>query len=476
MTGFTRKRPAGIIWAAAIILRFRLNSNRGAEEIAESKRESALARLVEGMSLYLGIDSGTQSAKALVLDLDTGRIRARASAAHRLIEGLPPGHLEQNPQDWVAAMDAVIEAVASKIDRRRVRGIGISGQQHGLVALDGAGSVIRPAKLWSDTSTVEECRILTKKLAGRRPAARLVSRLPFLPGYTAPKILWLKRHEPANYRRLRHVLLPHDYLNFHLTGNYFMEQGDASGTALMDIRKRAWARDVVDAIDRNLADWLPPISPSSKPAGALRPLLAKRYGFPDEVVVSAGGGDNMMAAIGTGNVRPGIVTASFGTSGTIYAFSRKPVLDSGGEIAGFCSSSGGWLPLICTMNVTLVTEQFRSLFNADHAGFERSAAGVPPGADGLILVPYFDGERTPNLPHGTGGAPRSESPDAQSRPSRARGDRGGDLGHELRLPTSGAIWNRGERNSGYRGRRKIRGLAADNGRCLRPAGRDGSRE
>ena len=353
------------------------------------------------MALFIGIDSGTQSTKAVALDLDTGRIIAEARAPHTLIAGLPAGHMEQHPAEWTAALDQTISAVAAKIDRARVRGIGVSGQQHGFVPLAADGAVIRPAKLWCDTSTTAECALLTRKLGGTAAIIRTAG-LPFLPGYTAPKILWLKRHEPANFKRLHHVLLPHDYLNYHLTGNYFMEHGDASGTALMDVRKRTWSDKVLRAIDRNLADWLPPLSGSHEAAGTLRPEIAAKYGFSADVVVSAGGGDNMMGAIGTGNVTPGVVSASFGTSGTIFAHSPKPVIDPRGEIAAFCSSTGGWLPLLCTMNVTLVTEQFRRLFGWDHAGLDYAVASAPPGAEGLALLPYFDGERTPNLPRGTG--------------------------------------------------------------------------
>jgi xylulokinase len=353
------------------------------------------------MSLFIGIDSGTQSTKAVVLDLEKNTVIAEARASHRLIAGLPVGHMEQHPADWTAALDAVILEVAARVDRDRVRGIGVSGQQHGFVPLDGKGDVIRPAKLWCDTSTVAECALLTKKIGGAKEAIRRAGLL-FLPGFTAPKILWLKRHEPQNFRRLRHVLLPHDYLNFHLTGNFFMEHGDASGTALMDVRKRVWSDAVIDAIDKNLADWLPPLSASHKPAGLLRADLAAKYGFSRDVVVSAGGGDNMMGAIGTGNVVPGVVTASFGTSGTIYAFASKPVVDPEGEIAAFCSSNDGWLPLLCTMNVTTVTEQVRALFGQDHAALNAAVAAAPAGAGGLVLLPYLAGERTPNVPEGSG--------------------------------------------------------------------------
>jgi xylulokinase len=188
------------------------------------------------MSLYIGIDSGTQSTKAIALDLDSGKVVAEARASHKLIDGLPAGHMEQHPADWTAALEQVVAEVGARIDRSRVRGIGVSGQQHGFVPLDADNNVIRPAKLWCDTSTAPECDILTKKLGGVKSVIRMTG-LPFLPGYTAPKILWLKRHEPANFKKLAHVLLPHDYLNFHLTGAHFMEHGDASGTALMDVRK-----------------------------------------------------------------------------------------------------------------------------------------------------------------------------------------------------------------------------------------------
>ncbi|MDB6167940.1 MAG: xylulokinase [Verrucomicrobia bacterium] len=353
------------------------------------------------MSLFIGVDSGTQSVKAVVLDLSTGKVVAEARAPHTLIAGLPPGHMEQHPGEWTGALDAVLAKVAAEIDGGRVRGIGVSGQQHGFVPLDERGEVIRPAKLWCDTSTTAECALITRKLGGPQAAIRQTGNL-VLPGFTAPKILWLKRHEPANYRRLRHVLLPHDYLNFWLTGNYFMEFGDASGTALVDVRRRTWSKAAINAVDPALAQWLPPISSSDQAAGGLKPALAKRYGFRDGVVVSAGGGDNMMGAIGTGNVVPGVVTASFGTSGTIYAHAARPVVDPRGEIAAFCSSTGGWLPLLCTMNVTTVTGQIGQLLGLDHAAMDAAVAAAPAGAGGIVLLPYFAGERTPNVPDGSG--------------------------------------------------------------------------
>jgi len=353
--------------------------------------------------IYLGIDCGTQSTKTLALDADTGRIIARAAESYEVLPGLPPGHLEQNPATWVEAVDRTIQQVLETLGSRRgdVRGIGVSGQQHGFVALDHSGEVIRPAKLWCDTSTVEECDLIRAHFGGSKAMIEKVG-MDMLPGFTAPKILWLKRHEPENFARLATVLLPHDYLNISLTGRIGMEYGDASGTALMDVRTRTWAREVVDFIDPALAEKIPCLNSSRESVGMLLPHLAKRWNLPIDVVVSAGGGDNMMGAIGTGNVAPGRVTASLGTSGTIYAYSDKPVIDSGGEVAGFCDSTDAWLPLVCTMNVTVATEATRDLFGWSHAQLEEAIRSVPPGADGLLFLPYLQGERTPNLPRGTG--------------------------------------------------------------------------
>jgi xylulokinase len=223
-----------------------------------------------------------------------------------------------------------------------------------------------------------------------------------LPGYTAPKLLWLKRNEPENFARIRSVLLPHDYINFWLTGEKRMEYGDASGTALLDVRKREWSKPLCDFIEQGFADRLPPVGSSKKPAGRLRRKLRDAWGLTTSPILSAGGGDNMMGAIGTGNIEEGIFTASLGTSGTLYAFSNHPVADTKGEVAAFCDSTDNWLPLVCTMNVTVATETVRKLFGWSVEQFEEAAASAPAGSRGLLFLPYLNGERTPNLPRGTG--------------------------------------------------------------------------
>jgi D-xylulose kinase len=354
-------------------------------------------------TLLIGVDSGTQSTKVLIVDAKSGRVLGSASEAYDLIPKLPPGAKEQHPKTWRDATSKAIRRALkeSRAKASEVKAIGVSGQQHGFVSLDSKGEVIRPAKLWCDTSTAGECDEIMQAVGGFKATVREIGNA-VLPGFTASKILWLKKREPKNYARLASVLLPHDYLNFWLTGEKSMEYGDASGTALLDVRKRKWSRALLNAIDPELEGKLPRLISSDRPAGTLQPSAAEELGLDPDVIVSAGGGDNMMGAIGTGNTRPGVITASFGTSGTIYACAGKPVVDPKGEIAAFCDSTNQWLPLLCTMNVTVATEMVRNDFKLDHAKFNTVAASAPAGCDGLLLLPYLEGERTPNVPAGTG--------------------------------------------------------------------------
>jgi xylulokinase len=351
------------------------------------------------MPVYaVGIDSGTQGTKALVVDADSGRVLGRGRAPHAMIGGLGPGESEQDPAAWVGAMDAALAAAlkASRIDPRKVASLGVSGQQHGFVALDRSGRPIRPAKLWNDTSTIRETAYIVAALGGReKMIARLGINLAV--GFTASKILWLKRNEPRNFEKLATVLLPHNYLNYRLTGRARMEYGDASGTGLMDVRRLRWDPAAVAAVDPGLADKLPPLGHPREPVGTLKKSVADRFGF-GRVLVASGGGDNMMGAIGSGNVTPGVCTLSLGTSGTIYSHFARPFVDPEGEIAAFCDSTGGWLPLLCTMNVTNTTEMVKALFKLNNAGLDRLAGRAEPGADGLLFLPFVDGERVPPLP------------------------------------------------------------------------------
>ena len=353
--------------------------------------------------VYIGIDSGTQSTKSIVVDPENRQILASAQKTYDLIPGLPPGHMEQDPKEWIDATDATIQECIKKIGSRadEIEAIGVSGQQHGLVVLNASNHVIRAAKLWCDTSTATQCREIIEEFGGDAPLIKLVGNT-MLPGWTAPKILWLKQNEPENYALVSSILLPHDYINFWLTGEKRMEYGDASGTGLLDVRTRRWCEPVIEFIDPKLEEKLPSVGSSRQAVGLLRENLRQKWGLRKSPVVSAGGGDNMMGAVGTGNVKPGVVTASLGTSGTIYAFSATPVIDSQGEVAAFCDSTDNWLPLACTMNVTVATEHVRKLFGWDIAQFNEAVGAAPVGSDGIIFLPYLNGERTPNLPSGTG--------------------------------------------------------------------------
>jgi D-xylulose kinase len=352
---------------------------------------------------FLGIDCGTQSTKALLVDAETLVPLALGRASHELV-AREDGTREQHPDWWVTALQAATRQAFDGVSAGAVdvAGIGVSGQQHGMVCLDAEDRPVRPAKLWNDTTTEPDCTWLTRKLGGLDAVLTLTGN-PFLPGYTAPKLSWFHRSEPEAYAQTARICLPHDYLNLWLTGEYATEPGDASGTGYVDVRARTYQPEVLSLLDSD-RDWertLPPIVPSRSQVGSLRPAAAEALGLAPGTPVSAGGGDNMCAAIGVGAVRPGPVVVSLGTSGTAFAYSDRPAVDPGGEAAAFCDSTGGWLPLICTLGCTVATEWVRGLFGLDHAGVERALAATQPGA-GPLFLPHLEGERTPSLPKGAG--------------------------------------------------------------------------
>lgn len=352
--------------------------------------------------MFLGIDCGTQGTKALLID-EAGKPLGRGYARHALIERTNGGR-EQEPSWWVEALKEAVKQALAQAPAVPVKALGVSGQQHGLVVLDEEKNVIRPAKLWNDTETAPQNAALVGELGGAAGSVEKMGIVP-LTGYTVSKLLWLKEVEPENFARVRHVLLPHDYLNFWLTGELCAEYGDASGTALFDVRSRSWSKEVLDRIDGGtgqLWDALPRLLGPEEIVGRLRPEVAKELGLSVDCVVSSGGGDNMMGAIGTGNVKEGVVTMSLGTSSTVYSFSERPVTDATGSIASFCSSSGGWLPLVCTMNATNVVTQTMGLVGKTVADLDGALEGTRPGADGLVFLPFLNGERTPDLPQARG--------------------------------------------------------------------------
>lgn len=354
--------------------------------------------------MFIGVDCGTQGTKALVIDED-GRVHGRGHAAHSLIER-DSGAREQHPSIWVEAMVAAVRMALGEagVPADAIRCLGVSGQQHGLAVLDAAGTVIRPAKLWNDTETAPDNERLVAALGG--PAAWF-DKLGIIPltGYTISKLAFLADREAGNFARIAHILLPHDYLNYWLTGRCVAEYGDASGTGFFDVRKRTWAPQVLSLIDGgsgHLARALPELVAPDAVVGSLTAAAAEALGLSPACLVAAGGGDNMMGAIGSGNVREGVVTMSIGTSATVYAYSDTPVLDPTGAVAPFCSSTGGWLPLVCTMNATNVTSGGAHLLGRDVGFVSEALQATAPGAGGITMLPFLNGERTPDLPTARG--------------------------------------------------------------------------
>lgn len=347
--------------------------------------------------LYIGLDVGSQSVKLLAYDPEAGRVVATHGQPLELIAA-EDGSREQRAEWWIDAIRACFSRLGPA-QRARVAAIGVSGQQHGFVPLDAAGKVLAPAKLWCDTSTQIECDEIMQTLGGSKRCIALAGN-PILAGYTASKLPWTRKHRPEAYARLAAILLPHDYVNFWLTGERWMEAGDASGTGWLDVRTRQWSSELLAATDgdRDLAACLPPLV-AADICVALAPTSAEELGLPSGVCVSVGGGDNMIAAIGTGNVAPGVLSMSLGTSGTLFTHSDRPVVDDAARWAAFCSSTDGWLPLICTMNCTVATESVARAFGFSSSDGDSVMAATQPGAAGLLMLPFFSGERTPDLPH-----------------------------------------------------------------------------
>ncbi|RRV05424.1 xylulokinase [Pseudomonas sp. v388] len=354
--------------------------------------------------MFLGIDCGTQGTKAIVLDAERGQVLGEGSAPHTLISD-HHGRREQDVGEWIAALEHATRAALAMagVSGQDIAGIGVSGQQHGLVLLDDQGQVLRPAKLWCDTETTPENQRLLEHLGGERGSLERLG-VAIAPGYTVSKLLWTKEQHPHLFERIDKILLPHDYLNYWLTGRCCTEPGDASGTGYFNVRTRQWDLALLEHIDADgrLGRALPELLQADEAVGCIRPEVASLLGLNPDARVSSGGGDNMMGAIGTGNIQPGSITMSLGSSGTVYAYADQPQVSEHASVAAFCSSSGGWLPLICTMNLTNVTATIRELLALDIAGFNRALSGAPIGAEGVLMLPFLNGERVPALPHATG--------------------------------------------------------------------------
>ena len=360
------------------------------------------------MSFFIGLDIGTSAAKALLCD-QVGKIVAIAQKEYPLYTPKPQWS-EQNPSDWwQGSIDAIQHILAdSGISPSQVAGIGLTGQMHGSVFLDRENQVIRPALLWNDQRTAAECEEITEKVGYDRLIE--ITGNPALTGFQAPKILWLKNHEPQHYERVAKVLLPKDYIRFKLTGEYASDCSDAAGTLLLDLKQRDWSSDILTILGLP-REWFPKVYEGSQITGVLSPSIAKTLGLPSGIPVVAGGGDNAAAAVGTGIVRSGLVSSSIGTSGVVFAHSDEIRLDPQGRLHTFCHAVPGKNHLMAvTLSAGNSLRWLRDLFRTSASNLNGAedlalsydsmtaqAAHIPAGAEGLIFLPYLTGERTPHL-------------------------------------------------------------------------------
>ncbi|MEV7265704.1 xylulokinase [Micromonospora aurantiaca] len=357
------------------------------------------------MPLVAGVDSSTQSCKVVVRDAETGALVRQGRAPH------PPG-TEVDPYAWWEALQAAVAEAGGLGD---VAAVSVGGQQHGMVCLDTSGEVVRPALLWNDTRSADAARELVEEAGGgetgRRFWAEATGAVP-VASFTATKLRWLARHEPDNADRVAAVCLPHDWLTWRLAGAPGLDalrtdRGDASGTGYWSPRTGEYRLDLLErAFGRR--PKVPVVLGPAEVAGHLDPAVlgggaasgaAGPSGGP--VLLGPGTGDNAAAALGAG-AGPGDVVVSIGTSGTVFAVADTPAADSTGAVAGFADATGRYLPLVCTLNAARVLDAAATLLGVDLDRLGELALSAPPGADGLVLVPYLEGERTPDRPHATG--------------------------------------------------------------------------
>jgi xylulokinase len=344
--------------------------------------------------LVVGVDSSTQSTKVEARDVATGEVVGTGTAKH---PPTSPPVSEQDPRAW---WEALVDAVVQLGDHRaEVVAISVAGQQHGLVLLDAAGEPLRPAKLWNDTTSSPQADRLVAELGAERWAQQTGS-VP-VAAFTVTKLAWVAEHEPDLLERAVMVMLPHDYLTWRLSGEHVTDRGDASGSGWFDPSSGTVVTDLLATATGDWGGAVPRVLGPAEAAGTLTATAASELGLPGSVVVGPGTGDNMGAALGLG-LRAGDVAISLGTSGTVFAVSDTATHDASGAVAGFASASGNYLPLVCTLNATKVTDTVARWLGTDAPGLAdlALAAAGDPGA--ATLVPYFDGERTPNLPEATG--------------------------------------------------------------------------
>jgi xylulokinase len=347
---------------------------------------------------WLGLDIGTGGSRALLVDA-TGRVRYSFIAAHQDMEMLRPLWAEQDPDDWWRAAQSAIQGVLKQAgtDGTAVRGLGLSGQMHGLVMLDARNDVIRPALIWCDQRSQRQVDFINTSIGQDRVLASIAN--PVLTGFTLPKLLWVRDNEPQHFTSARHVLLPKDYVRFRLTDEFATDVSDASGTALFDVVNRRWSDEMVNrlALDKRI---LPQALESSELSGKISAAAAKLTGLAAGTPVVAGAGDQAASAIGNGIVETGEMSCTVGTSGVVFAYLERPAYDPEGRVHTFCHAiPNAWHVMGVTQGAGLSLQWFRNRFarDAEYDDLTAEAALSPPGAQGLFWLPYLMGERTPHL-------------------------------------------------------------------------------
>ncbi|MBD3224544.1 MAG: hypothetical protein GF313_07430 [Caldithrix sp.] len=365
---------------------------------------------------FLGIDVSTQSLKGVCINLHKSAVEYTHSIhydedlpGYGTRNGVIPSQQisvsESNPNMWIDGLNALFRHMKKTgPDLQSIAAISVSGQQHGLVTLDEAGELTRKrSKLWNDASTDEECRLLTKAIGGQKEMIAEIGNTQRT-GYTAGKIFHLYRHEKSAAEKTQTFFLVHNFINWYLTGGKaggkrVMEPGDVSGMALRHPAKQKWSERICATISDNLTNKLPPVLPADQPIGLISNNLVKAFGFSENCIIDAGCGDNMYSSVGTGNIEPGMVSISLGTSGTAYTILDEPWVDPQGEIALFSDSTGRYMPLLCVSNMANGYVDFLKQKGYTHQSFATILQQTQPGNEGRLLFPWYESERTPDLPH-----------------------------------------------------------------------------
>ncbi len=342
----------------------------------------------------LGIDVSTTGVKALVIDGDGAIVDSYTTPLQ--LSNPKPLWSEQQPSDWWAAAVNSIQHVLRETNAGDIAAIGLTGQMHGLVLLDDDGAVLRPAILWNDQRCATECDDIRRRLGKERLIQ--ISGNDALTGFTAPKILWVRDHEPEVYGRARHVLLPKDYLRYKLTHEYAMDKADGSGTLLFDLERRDWSNDVLESLEIP-AGWLPPTFEGPEITGRVTNKAAQATGLQVGTPVVAGGGDQAAGAVGVGAIRPGVLAVTMGTSGVVFAATETPLIESQGRLHAFCHAvPERWHLMGVMLSAAGSLQWYRDALypNVSFEELVSEAGRVPAGSDGLLFLPYLCGERTPH--------------------------------------------------------------------------------